>query len=120
MHSPDKEFDVGVPSLDYHSSVVLCLCFAIDDRESFWNILEWNKEAKRYAPYAKFFVIGCKMDNRIGDGTVRHCVNCVNSRRVASPLKQLVEGQERWEAPDHPQGVLHQNWVGIEQNSTVI
>ncbi|GFX08236.1 hypothetical protein TNCV_3267271 [Trichonephila clavipes] len=26
-----------------------------------------------------------------------------NSRRVASPLVWLVEGVERWEAPDHPQ-----------------
>ncbi|GFU06306.1 uncharacterized protein TNCV_4765991 [Trichonephila clavipes] len=30
----------------------------------------------------------------------------LNSRRAASPLLRLVEGEERWEAPDHPQGVL--------------
>ncbi|GFV13120.1 uncharacterized protein TNCV_4070601 [Trichonephila clavipes] len=27
----------------------------------------------------------------------------LNSRRVASPLVWLVDGVERWEAPDHPQ-----------------
>ncbi|GFW34465.1 uncharacterized protein TNCV_500831 [Trichonephila clavipes] len=33
----------------------------------------------------------------------------LNSRRVASPLVMLVEGEERWEASDHSQGVLAQN-----------
>ncbi|GFV41978.1 uncharacterized protein TNCV_2751591 [Trichonephila clavipes] len=33
----------------------------------------------------------------------------LNSRRAASPLVRLVEREERWEAPDHPQGVLPQN-----------
>ncbi|GFV78507.1 hypothetical protein TNCV_1888131 [Trichonephila clavipes] len=32
---------------------------------------------------------------------------------------RLVEGEERWEAPDHPQDVLPQNWGGIEPNHTV-
>ncbi|GFY71510.1 hypothetical protein TNIN_176801 [Trichonephila inaurata madagascariensis] len=36
----------------------------------FWDILKWNDEAKKYAPYTKFFVIGCKMDNRLDNGTV--------------------------------------------------
>ncbi|GFW70328.1 hypothetical protein TNCV_5131541 [Trichonephila clavipes] len=27
--------------------------------------------------------------------------------------------EERWEAPDHSQGVLPQNWDGTEQNRTV-
>ncbi|GFT89937.1 hypothetical protein TNCV_1666501 [Trichonephila clavipes] len=27
----------------------------------------------------------------------------VNSRRAASPLVRVVEGVERWQAPDHPQ-----------------
>ncbi|GFX70196.1 uncharacterized protein TNCV_4616341 [Trichonephila clavipes] len=26
----------------------------------------------------------------------------LNSRRAASPLVRLVEGEDRWEAPDHP------------------
>ncbi|GFS95703.1 hypothetical protein TNCV_251001 [Trichonephila clavipes] len=28
----------------------------------------------------------------------------LNSRRAASPLVMFVEGEERWEAPDHPPG----------------
>ncbi|GFV34550.1 uncharacterized protein TNCV_1448561 [Trichonephila clavipes] len=39
----------------------------------------------------------------------------LNSRRAAS----LVEGEERWEAPDHPQGFLPLNWGGTEQKRTV-
>ncbi|GFX73748.1 uncharacterized protein TNCV_4290641 [Trichonephila clavipes] len=40
----------------------------------------------------------------------------LNSRQAESPLDRFVE--ERWEAPDHPQGVLPQNWGGIVQNRT--
>ncbi|GFX29220.1 uncharacterized protein TNCV_3217541 [Trichonephila clavipes] len=40
-------------------------------------------------------------------------------RRATSPLVRLVEGEERWEVPDQPQGVLPQNWGGTEQNRTV-
>ncbi|GFX72187.1 uncharacterized protein TNCV_1954631 [Trichonephila clavipes] len=43
----------------------------------------------------------------------------LNSRRAASPLVRLVEGEERWEASDHPQSVLSLNWGGIEPNRTV-
>ncbi|GFY09601.1 DUF4817 domain-containing protein [Trichonephila clavipes] len=42
----------------------------------------------------------------------------LNSRGAASPLVWLVEGVERWEAPDHPPGVLPQNWVGNEPTVT--
>ncbi|GFX41436.1 uncharacterized protein TNCV_3489771 [Trichonephila clavipes] len=49
---------------------------------------------------------------------LRHEVT-LNSRRVASPLVWLVEGEERWEAPDHPQGFLPLNWDGTEQKCTV-
>ncbi|GFX89066.1 uncharacterized protein TNCV_2853651 [Trichonephila clavipes] len=42
----------------------------------------------------------------------------LNSSRVTSPLVRLVEWEERWEASDHPQSVLPQNWGGIEQNGT--
>ncbi|GFW67199.1 uncharacterized protein TNCV_4032111 [Trichonephila clavipes] len=38
----------------------------------------------------------------------------LNSRRAANPLMRLVEVEERWEAPDHPQCVLPQNWGGTE------
>ncbi|GFX53238.1 uncharacterized protein TNCV_362321 [Trichonephila clavipes] len=41
------------------------------------------------------------------------------SRRAASPLVRLVEGEERWEAFDHPQIVLALNWGGTEPNCTV-
>ncbi|GFS54911.1 uncharacterized protein TNCV_3576251 [Trichonephila clavipes] len=43
----------------------------------------------------------------------------LNSRRAASPLVRLVEGEERWETSDHPQSVLPLNWGGIEPNRTV-
>ncbi|GFY71511.1 hypothetical protein TNIN_176811 [Trichonephila inaurata madagascariensis] len=70
LPSSDSEFDVYVRSQAYPGSFVVCLCFAIDDRESFRDILKWNDEAKKYAPYAKFFVIGCKMETRGDDETV--------------------------------------------------
>ncbi|GFW56814.1 uncharacterized protein TNCV_160441 [Trichonephila clavipes] len=41
----------------------------------------------------------------------------LNNRRAASPLVWLVEGEERWEASDHPQSVLPLNWGGIESKS---
>ncbi|GFW65077.1 uncharacterized protein TNCV_393431 [Trichonephila clavipes] len=34
----------------------------------------------------------------------------LNSRRATSPLVRLVEAEEKWEASDHPQDVLLQNW----------
>ncbi|GFV86196.1 uncharacterized protein TNCV_671931 [Trichonephila clavipes] len=44
----------------------------------------------------------------------------LNSSRDASPIVRLVEGKERWEAPDHPQGVLPLNWGETELNRSVI
>ncbi|GFW75775.1 hypothetical protein TNCV_4429581 [Trichonephila clavipes] len=41
------------------------------------------------------------------------------NRRAENPLVRLVEGEERWEAPDHLQGVLPQNWDGTESNRAV-
>ncbi|GFY26683.1 uncharacterized protein TNCV_2880111 [Trichonephila clavipes] len=43
----------------------------------------------------------------------------LNSRRDASLLVRFEEREKRWEAPDHPQGVLPQNWGGIKKNRTV-
>ncbi|GFW91166.1 uncharacterized protein TNCV_1808871 [Trichonephila clavipes] len=43
----------------------------------------------------------------------------LNSRRAASPLVRLVEGEGRWKASDHPQSVLPLIWGGIEPNRTV-
>ncbi|GFY13939.1 uncharacterized protein TNCV_1296001 [Trichonephila clavipes] len=40
-------------------------------------------------------------------------------RRAASPLVRLVEGEERWEATDHPQGPLPQNWGETELNRSI-
>ncbi|GFT03393.1 hypothetical protein TNCV_2985571 [Trichonephila clavipes] len=42
-----------------------------------------------------------------------------NSRRAACPLVRLVEGKERWEAPEHSKGTLPQNWGEIELNHSV-
>ncbi|GFU15395.1 hypothetical protein TNCV_1045941 [Trichonephila clavipes] len=38
----------------------------------------------------------------------------LNSRRTASPLVRLVQGEARWEFLD-PQGVLPLNWIGTEK-----
>ncbi|GFV05065.1 uncharacterized protein TNCV_222821 [Trichonephila clavipes] len=56
-------------------------------------------------------VCKCLVPLRLGD--------TLNSRRVACPYVWLVEGKERWEAPDHPQGLFLRNWSGTEQNRTV-
>ncbi|GFY30207.1 uncharacterized protein TNCV_3091141 [Trichonephila clavipes] len=48
----------------------------------------------------------------------RH-VGALNSRQAASPLVRLVEEKERWEDPDHSQGVLPQIWGKIELNHSV-
>ncbi|GFS65370.1 uncharacterized protein TNCV_2451791 [Trichonephila clavipes] len=36
----------------------------------------------------------------------------LNSHRAASPLVRLVEGEERLEPPDHPQGVCSPSKLG--------
>ncbi|GFU57107.1 uncharacterized protein TNCV_1779701 [Trichonephila clavipes] len=43
----------------------------------------------------------------------------LNSRRAETPLMRLVDGEERWEASDHPQSVVPLNWGGTEPNRTV-
>ncbi|GFT23443.1 uncharacterized protein TNCV_2016981 [Trichonephila clavipes] len=43
----------------------------------------------------------------------------LNKRQTASPLLKLVEEQERWMAPNHPQVVFRPNWGGTEQNRIV-
>ncbi|GFW65061.1 uncharacterized protein TNCV_393271 [Trichonephila clavipes] len=42
----------------------------------------------------------------------------LNNRRAANSLVRLVLGEEKWEVPDNPQGVLPQNWGGAEENRT--
>ncbi|GFV66582.1 hypothetical protein TNCV_3894731 [Trichonephila clavipes] len=43
----------------------------------------------------------------------------IASLNAASPLVRLVEGEETWEASDHLQGVLPQNWGETELNRSV-
>ncbi|GFV59951.1 uncharacterized protein TNCV_922291 [Trichonephila clavipes] len=50
-------------------------------------------------------------------GATRKC--SATRRRAASPLVRLVEGEERWETPNHPQGVLPLNWGETEPNRFV-
>ncbi|GFU98425.1 uncharacterized protein TNCV_3652561 [Trichonephila clavipes] len=46
--------------------------------------------------------------NPVGDMNVCKCIvssrhgGTLNSLRAASPLERLVEGEKKWEAPDHP------------------
>ncbi|GFU62781.1 uncharacterized protein TNCV_2013061 [Trichonephila clavipes] len=44
----------------------------------------------------------------------------LNSRRAASLIVRFVVGDERWKAPDHPQGVLLLNLGETELNRSVI
>ncbi|GFV99023.1 uncharacterized protein TNCV_1510031 [Trichonephila clavipes] len=89
MPSSNSEFDVDVRARAYPGSVVVCLCFAIDDRQSFEDIFKWNEEVRRYVPCAKFFVIGCKMDKRVDDGTV--------SREEGLDMSRLVHSVKYYE-----------------------
>ncbi|GFX34958.1 hypothetical protein TNCV_2328981 [Trichonephila clavipes] len=41
----------------------------------------------------------------------------LNSRRSASPFVRLVEREWRWEAYDHPNGILPKNWGGTEKSN---
>ncbi|GFY10197.1 uncharacterized protein TNCV_2628761 [Trichonephila clavipes] len=44
----------------------------------------------------------------------------LNSRRATSPpLLRLVEEEKRCDAPDHPQGILPQNWGETQINRSV-
>ncbi|GFV33111.1 uncharacterized protein TNCV_509501 [Trichonephila clavipes] len=62
--------------------------------------------------------VGTGFESRRRHGCLRHG-GTLNSRRAVSPLESLVEGEERWEAPDHPQGDLPQNWGETELNRSV-
>ncbi|GFW33632.1 cullin-4A [Trichonephila clavipes] len=43
----------------------------------------------------------------------------LNSSRAESSLVRLMEGEERWKATDHPQGILPLNWSKTELNRSV-
>ncbi|GFV49662.1 hypothetical protein TNCV_1959701 [Trichonephila clavipes] len=53
--------------------------------------------------------VGLEFESRTRHGCVCKCTvpsrhgGTLNSRRAASALVRLVEGEERWEASDHPQ-----------------
>ncbi|GFV26102.1 uncharacterized protein TNCV_4887331 [Trichonephila clavipes] len=71
-------------------------------------------------------VVPHDLGSNCGEGTVacKYIVpsqyrGTLNSRRAARHLVKLVEGEEKWEASDHPQGVLSQNWSGTESIRTV-
>ncbi|GFV78600.1 uncharacterized protein TNCV_1889061 [Trichonephila clavipes] len=72
-------------------------------------LAECHKQS--FKSFSRNTVIGRAVPSRHG--------GILNSRRAARTLVRLVEGDERWEAPDHHQGVLSQNWGGTEQNCTV-
>ncbi|GFX23606.1 uncharacterized protein TNCV_3770791 [Trichonephila clavipes] len=57
--------------------------------------------------------------NSSGKGVPSRHEGTLNSRRAASPFVRLVEGEKRSEAPDHPQGILPQNWGETELNRSV-
>ncbi|GFT92252.1 uncharacterized protein TNCV_4092891 [Trichonephila clavipes] len=63
--------------------------------------------------------------NPVEDMDVCKCIvpslhgGTLNCHRAASPLVGLVEGEERWVAPSHLQGVLPQNWGGTQENRSV-
>ncbi|GFT06500.1 hypothetical protein TNCV_3356261 [Trichonephila clavipes] len=40
---------------------------------------------------------------------------CGADRGAISPFMRLMEGEERWEAPDHLQGALPQNCDGVSE-----
>ncbi|PRD21195.1 UNVERIFIED_CONTAM: hypothetical protein NCL1_52514 [Trichonephila clavipes] len=74
--------------------------------EGIWHRLWRNGNTKRvFTKTATVFVTDMR-----GGGTL-------NSLRAASSLVRLMEGEEKWEAPVHFQGVLPQNWNGIEPQS---
>ncbi|GFW04262.1 uncharacterized protein TNCV_2670261 [Trichonephila clavipes] len=68
-----------------------------------WVLLGFNRNLGEGMDVGK-----CIVPSRHGD--------TLNSRRAASPLVRLVEGEERWEVPDHLQVVLYQNWESQDKS----
>ncbi|GFX58081.1 hypothetical protein TNCV_4048391 [Trichonephila clavipes] len=62
---------------------------------------------------------GIELSDRKRKLPLRHG-DTLSSRRTASPLIKLVNGEERGKALTLPQGVLPQNWGGTELNRSVI
>ncbi|GFT84045.1 paramyosin [Trichonephila clavipes] len=55
----------------------------------------------------------------VGDICGKKAWGTLKSRQAASPFVRLAEGEEKWEAPDHLQGVLPLNWRENEPNRFV-
>ncbi|GFW13616.1 hypothetical protein TNCV_1210821 [Trichonephila clavipes] len=60
-----------------------------------------------------------RKQERHPSGIVVSTLTAVLLDLAASPLVRLMEGKEWWEAFDHPQGVLRQNWGETKQNRSV-
>ncbi|GFV04414.1 uncharacterized protein TNCV_920352 [Trichonephila clavipes] len=69
-----------------------------------------NDKFKVFSPNKHLFVnlLDCVLEARD-----------ITSDEAASPHVRLMEWEERWEAPDHTQDVLPQNWGRTEQNRPV-
>ncbi|GFX06079.1 uncharacterized protein TNCV_446541 [Trichonephila clavipes] len=93
-----------------------------------WGGTELNRIVTCMVIKAKWLATLTAVPLRLGlnpgeDMDVRKCIVpsrqevTLNSRRAASPLVRMVEGEERWEAT--PQGVLPLNWGETELNRSV-
>ncbi|GFX39879.1 hypothetical protein TNCV_2646421 [Trichonephila clavipes] len=88
-----------------------------DEMQAFRSIPTslWPPPAKKNAPYA------CSEPwVHFRANFTKQKRGILNSRRAASPLMRLVEGEEMWVASDHPQCVLPLNGGGTESDHTVI
>ncbi|GFY08715.1 hypothetical protein TNCV_5006281 [Trichonephila clavipes] len=56
---------------------------------------------------------------KISSRTTTLATSALNNRRPASSFVKFVEGEKRWDASDHSQGVLPLNRDGREPNRTV-
>ncbi|GFV33403.1 uncharacterized protein TNCV_4164401 [Trichonephila clavipes] len=89
------------------------------------EILDFRKDRYNAFPYAHWLAtlttLPLVLGSNLGDDMdvckwivpSRHG-GTLNSHRAASPLVRLVEEEKRWEAPDHPQSILPQNWGETE------
>ncbi|GFV38872.1 uncharacterized protein TNCV_2814881 [Trichonephila clavipes] len=70
------------------------------------------------ADVEKIFLFNTRSSKRRAIGG-RYLLRVLNSRRATSPLVRLVEGELRWDAPDHHQGALSLNWGETELNRSI-
>ncbi|GFX02251.1 uncharacterized protein TNCV_138271 [Trichonephila clavipes] len=84
---------------------------AYSDRGSLRKHLRAHTKEKPYVFKICNKALSQRMPSR-HEGTLK-------SRRAASPLGRMGGGEERWETPNHPQGVLPLNWGETELNRSV-